>query len=221
MFNALFYFFKTNFVNKNMELIFKTGSHSFLMPSEQLEEIAFAEPDYAIFSQPDFTDEHIELEAWKCKWAAERADTPLLIESNLELAELVNADGIILKREDLPATLIREKLGTEFIIFGVAHHFEDVLNFAIEQVDAILLGPLKTGNQQKEIGLEGVMAILSLMRNQNIETPVYIYGYFDQSDVLRLSELSVKGIVVSENILDKDEPDLALRDFIKKTGIKK
>ena len=75
-----------------MEYMFATGHHSFLMPSEQIEELKDSVFNTFCFVEPDFSEEHIELEAWKCRWASNMLNAELYVQSNLELAELINAD---------------------------------------------------------------------------------------------------------------------------------
>ncbi|MFB6343443.1 thiamine phosphate synthase [Saccharicrinis sp. FJH62] len=199
-----------------MEYMFATGQHSFLMPSEQIEELEGAVFNSFCFVEPDFSEEHIELEAWKCRWATNMLNASLYVQSNFELAKLINADGIILKRNDLPPELVRSKIGTEKRIGGMAGNFEDAVNFMIEGVDFMMLGPVKSVSDKREIGFDRLETILGMLKDNNMNIPLWVFGGILPEDIERLEKMGIRGVSVSSYILTEDEIDVKAREYNKK-----
>ena len=193
--------------------MFTTGSHSFLMPSEQIEELKNTVFTKFCFAEPDFSEEHVELEAWKCRWTANLLDAELYVLSNLELAELIKADGIILKRDDMPPDIVRSRLGAGKKIGGIAGNVEDAVAFMLEGVDFVMLGPLKTASGSYEIGIDRLETIFGLLKEKNLNIPCWVFGGIIPEDMLRLGKMEIHGVSVSSYVLSDDEIDLKAKDY--------
>lgn len=198
--------------------MFTTGVHEFLLPSEQIEELKGTVFKSFCYALPDFSEEHIELEAWKCSWSAKDNNAKLFIQSSLDLARLVDADGIILKKDDLPPDLVRKQLGSNKMIGGLAGNYKDALNLILEGVDFIMLGPLYDEKGQKEIGMDRLKTILVLFKENNVDVPVWIYGGINPDHAVLLSGYGVEGVSVSSFVLNDDEIDKKAAAFNIKKG---
>ncbi|MFB6320322.1 thiamine phosphate synthase [Saccharicrinis sp. FJH54] len=199
-----------------MNYMFTTGHHSFLMPSEQIEELEGSVFRSFCFAEPGFSEEHIELEAWKCRWAANMLNAELYVLSNPDLAGLIKADGIILKRDDLPPNVVRSKLGSTIKIGGLSGNFDDAVNFLIEGVNFILLGPLKTKAGVNEIGFDRLQTIYGLLMQNKLSIPCYVFGGIEPDDIAKLTNLGIDGVSVSSFILTEDEINIKAQEFNKR-----
>jgi thiamine monophosphate synthase len=188
-----------------MEIQFTTGNHPYLTPSEQIEELGDFRIKRFCFSMPHYTEEHQELEMWKCRWATHATDSRLLIVSNIELAARVRADGVILKPGDLPAKVARSLMGEKVLVAGMASSFDEVVNFAIEGVDEIFIGPVFADSAGRHLGFERLKTLLTLLEMQGIELPIWVFGGVTPDHIPKLETLPIVGASISSYIVSVEE----------------
>ena len=188
-----------------MEIQFTTGNHQYLTPSEQVEELADFKINRFCFSMPHYTEEHQELEMCKCRLATHATDSRLLVVSNIELAARVRADGVILKPGDLPAKVARSLMGENVLVAGMASSFDEVVNFAIEEVDEIFIGPVFADSGGRYLGFDRLKTLLTLLEMQGIDLPVWVFGGVEPSHFPQLETLPIKGVSISSYIVTAEE----------------
>ncbi|GAA4850099.1 thiamine phosphate synthase [Algivirga pacifica] len=133
----------------------------------------------------------------------------LIINDYPEIAAAIGADGVHLGKEDIHPSEARKILGKDAIIGGTANTMEDILRIK-DDVDYIGLGPLRftetKDNLSPVLGLEGYKKILSEMKEQGIDIPVYAIGGIRMEDINPLLFAGVAGIAVSSLISRADDP---------------
>ena len=82
-------------------------------------------------------DSFIEL-AKKVKQVCNKYKVPFIINDNLEVALAVDSDGIHIGQDDLPASLIRQKIGPDKILGVSAHNLDEAI--AAKKAGATYLG---------------------------------------------------------------------------------
>ena len=89
----------------------------------------------------------------------------IIINDRVDIAKAVEADGVHLGQEDLPADKARELLGDDAIIGVSTHSIRQAIEAAALPVDYIAIGPIfPTGTKDRPdpvIGLEGLQAVRS------------------------------------------------------------
>lgn len=124
-----------------------------------------------------------------------------IVNDNVEIAKLVNADGVHLGLEDMSIQKARQILGENKIIGGTANTKKDCLQRQNDGADYIGLGPFRMTTTKKKLspilGLAGYQSILP--KNQHeIRIPVLAIGGIGLDDVPLLKhETAVHGIAVS------------------------
>lgn len=196
-----------------MNFIFATGEHSFLTQSEQIEELKESPFNMFCFRLPDYSEEHIELEAWKCRWATNMLNAKYFIFSNSDLVNHVGADGIILKKDDLPPMVVRAEIGKSKLIIGQASNLEDAINFVIEGADVLMLGPLHSKELGKELGIEGLKNIISTLKDNDLDVPIWVYGGITPQISKKIESLHIDAIAVTSYILNSDDIVVQANDF--------
>ena len=163
-----------------------------------------------------------------CKWIQLRmkeapyeeveAVALLLLDDHVELAKKLEVDGVHLGKKDMPIDQARQLLGEAFIIGGTANTFEDVVQHYRAGADYLGIGPFRFTTTKKNLspvlGLEGYTAILSQMKEANIELPVVAIGGITREDIPAILETGVNGIALSGTILRAEDPAAETRKIL-------
>lgn len=128
-----------------------------------------------------------------------------LINDDVEIAKQVDADGVHLGLADTAIAEARSMLGEGKIIGGTANTLDDVLQRIGEGCDYIGLGPLRFTATKEELspilGLEGYRNIVTALRMEGINIPIYAIGGIREEDIPMLYEAGVYGVAASTMLL--------------------
>jgi len=119
---------------------------------------------------------------------------PFLINDRVDVAILVNADGVHLGQDDLPVNFVRKLLKNKII--GLSTHNKREVNFAIGlDVDYISFGPIfKTSTKlglPEPVGLTGLKDI-----RRFVEKPLIAIGGINEENVRDVIKAGADGIAV-------------------------
>lgn len=130
-----------------------------------------------------------------------------IINDNPYLCQEVDADGVHLGLTDMSIKEARLLLDEFKIIGGTANTYEDVVQRFEENCDYIGLGPYKFTTTKQNLspilGLEGYQNILSKLREEGIQIPIYAIGGIQLEDVEPLMKTGIHGIAVSSLITNE------------------
>ena len=131
-----------------------------------------------------------------------------IINDNVALAKQIDADGVHLGLNDMGIAKAQEILGNTKIIGGTANTFEDIQNHVQNGCDYIGLGPFRFTKTKEKLspilGLEGYQKILTQLKEQQIEKPIYAIGGILTDDVESIIKTGIHGIAVSGLITESD-----------------
>lgn len=144
----------------------------------------------------------------QAKTICDNYNATLIINDNIEVAKVIDADGVHLGKED--DSIIKAKLELpNKLIGGTANTLEDCLALIKSGVNYIGLGPFKFTETKKKLspilGLEGNKTIVSELKKQGIDIPIYAIGGITTDDFEQLFETGVYGMAVSGLLTDKNE----------------
>lgn len=114
-----------------------------------------------------------------------RHKIPFIINDRLDVALLIDADGIHLGKEDMPVSWARKILGKDKLIGLSCSDLNDIKDAPTEYVDYLGLGPVfatKTKPWKKPIGPQLFQKAL-----KNSSIPVFAIGGIDEKNIDRLS----------------------------------
>jgi len=139
--------------------------------------------------------------ALKAKEICDSYGATLIINDNVEVAVLVDAEGVHLGKSDRSPREAREILGADKIIGATANTYEDCMVLIDQKVDYIGLGPFRFTNTKQHLspllGLEGYRKILQKMKENGCNTPVYAIGGIEKEDMEALFKTTINGVAVS------------------------
>lgn len=143
-------------------------------------------------------DSFIEL-AKKVKQVCNKYKVPFIINDNLEVALAVDSDGIHIGQDDLPASLVRQKIGPDKILGFSAHNLDEAI--AAKKAGATYLGAgamfsTTTKDNTTNLSIEQLQAI-----TKNVDIPVVAIGGINYDNCLSLKNCNLAGIAVVSAIM--------------------
>ena len=161
-------------------------------------------------------NEHLQI-AKEVKTICDQFQTTLIINDNVEICKIINADGVHLGKNDMPVAEARKILGYSKIVGGTANTLEDILQLQKDGVDYVGLGPYKFTQTKKNLstilGLDGYSQIIKFSTHQ-IKIPIIAIGGIQLEDVQSLINAGVYGIAVSSAINLTEDKESVIKDFL-------
>lgn len=143
-------------------------------------------------------DSFIEL-AKKVKQVCNKYKVPFIINDNLEVALAIDSDGIHIGQNDLPASLVRQKIGPDKILGVSAHNLDEAI--AAKKAGATYLGAgtmfsTTTKDNTTNLSIEQLQTI-----TKNVDIPVVAIGGINYDNCLSLKNCNLAGIAVVSAIM--------------------
>lgn len=146
--------------------------------------------------------------AQKAKEYCHENQVVFIINDDIQIAKLLNSDGVHLGREDESPQKAKELLGNKKIIGGTANTWDDCQKLIQMRVDYIGLGPFRFTLTKEKLspilGIEGFRAIMNKIKGSKIDIPVIAIGGIRLEDIEELIEIGISGVALS-GFLHKQE----------------
>lgn len=153
--------------------------------------------------------------AFEAKRLCREHDAVFIIDDDVALVKVVQADGVHLGKRDISIEVARKILGSRYIIGGTANTFADVKALHKAGADYIGCGPFRFTTTKRGLspvlGLEGYRSIVEQMKAEGINLPIVAIGGITEQDVPDIMQTGVSGIAVSGAVLNADNPIEAMR----------
>lgn len=167
----------------------------------------------------DCADDEIIPVAKQVKELCREYDAKFIIDDNVEIAKLLDLDGVHLGKNDMPVAEARILLGENKIIGGTANTFEEVERIYRDGADYIGCGPFRFTTTKKRLapilGLEGYRCITSRMKSAGIDIPMVAIGGIKAGDIKDIMQTGVDGIALSGSVLNAENPVEEMKRIIK------
>lgn len=155
----------------------------------------------------------------KVKQLCLQYDTTFIINDRVDIAALIEADGVHLGQDDLDVSSAREILGSNAIVGISTHAPEQALKAVADGADYIGVGPVfatPTKEGRTPVGLDYVKWV-----SENISIPAFAIGGIDLDNCTQVFDMGLKRISVVRAIINADSPQRAAENFISlRTGEK-
>lgn len=140
----------------------------------------------------------------KIKQLCLQYDTTFIINDRIDLALLLEADGVHLGQDDLDVKSAREILGDNAIVGISTHAPEQALKAVEDGADYIGIGPVfstPTKPGRIPVGLEYVK-----WASENIEIPAFAIGGINEDNFQQVLDAGAKRIAVVRAIINAESP---------------
>ena len=155
-------------------------------------------------------------EALEIKRICHEYKAPLIINDNVDVAKAVNADGVHIGQNDMPAHEARKILGKNKIIGVTAKTVEQAQKAEKDGADYLGSGAIfgtTTKGDAKKMDMQTLKSITS-----SVNIPVVAIGGIDGVNVLQLKGTGIVGAAVVSGIFAQDDIETATKDLYNKIG---
>ncbi|HHW71570.1 MAG TPA: thiamine phosphate synthase [Clostridiales bacterium] len=152
--------------------------------------------------------------ACEVKEVTDRYDVPLIIDDRLDIALAVDAAGLHVGQEDLPAKVAREILGPDKILGVSARNLDEALEAKNAGADYLGVGAMfETSTKDDPV----YVSIDELKRiTKEIDIAVVAIGGINENTIDRLKGTNIDGIAVVSAIIGKEDIRGAARDLLER-----
>lgn len=149
--------------------------------------------------------------AREAKKITERHGVPLIINDRLDIALAVDADGVHVGQQDLPAAAARKILGREKVLGVSAANLAEALQAEKDGADYLGVGaifPTTTKNDVQSLAPAELKEIKQL-----VKIPVVAIGGINENNIGIVTATGIDGVAVASAILGKDDIGQAARSL--------
>ncbi|MFQ5886856.1 MAG: thiamine phosphate synthase [Anaerolineae bacterium] len=158
------------------------------------------------FRDKEMTTRQLVETAGKIKELTEEAGIPLIVNDRLDVALAVDADGVHVGQDDMPAALARQLIGPHKILGVSASTVEEALQAEKDGADYVSASPVFTTPTKPDTppptGLEGLRAIV-----EAVNLPVIAIGGINEKNAAEVMEAGAQGVAVISAVVSA--PDIA------------
>lgn len=182
---------------------------------EQVEEALKGGITFLQLREKELSEEEFLAEAREIKALASQYQVPFVINDNLEIAKLSDADGVHLGQGDLPVEEARRMLGEEKIIGVSAHTVEEARAAQQKGADYLGVGAVcrtATKSDATVVSYEEIQKICDA-----VSIPVVAIGGIHQENIKDLKGTHVDGVAVVSAIFGAEDVKEASKELLKRS----
>lgn len=157
------------------------------------------------FRDKEMTTRQLVQTAGEIREFTKEADIPLIINDRLDVALAVDADGVHVGQDDMPAALARQLIGPHKILGVSASTVEEALQAERQGADYVSASPVFTTPTKPDAppptGLEGLRAIV-----EAVNLPVIAIGGINEENATEVMEAGAQGVAVISAVVSA--PDI-------------
>lgn len=212
--NALVNGNKSNFNNKFLYLV--TNSDKFASEDEFLDAVASALQggvDVLQLREKNMSAKKVWELGKKVKQLCSEYGAIFIVNDRIDIAAILDADGVHLGQDDLDVKSAREILGKDKIVGISTHAPEQALKAVTDGADYIGVGPVfatPTKEGRIPVGLDYVK-----WASENIDIPAFAIGGIDEENVEEVLNAGARRVAVVRAIINVKSPQKAAENFCK------
>ena len=158
--------------------------------------------------------ESILKEAYKLRKLLTNTQTLFIINVYIDIAKLVDSDGIHLGQNDLPLETARQLLGKDKIIGISCHNLNQAVEAQKNGADYISIGPVfstPTKPEYKAVGLDLIRKV-----KKAVQIPFFVIGGINENNINDILSLGIKRAAICRAICQAKSPSAKLLAILRR-----
>jgi thiamine-phosphate pyrophosphorylase len=137
---------------------------------------------------------------------------PLILNDRVDLVLALNLDGVHLRANSLPVSVVRRLIGPNRLIGISTHSVEDVQRANYDGADYIIFGPIFDTPSKRSFGAPlGLKVLAEVCRNSMV--PIFAIGGITSERVRDVRRAGAHGVAVIGALLTSADISGAVREF--------
>ncbi len=149
--------------------------------------------------------------ALKVKAVTDKYNIPLIINDRVDIALAIDADGIHVGQEDLPAQTVRRIIGEGKILGVSANSVESAIKAQKDGADYIGVGAVYSTNTKTDAGVITRERLLAV--RQAVTVPIVAIGGINLQNAALLKDTGINGIAVVSAIIAQKDIEAAAKEL--------
>ncbi len=140
----------------------------------------------------------------KIRELTRKANVTFIVNDNIDLALIVEADGVHIGQKDLPVPEVRKLVGEKMIIGLSTHSPEQAEDAVKKDIDYIGVGPIYETNTKKDVCAPVGLEYLSYV-SKNIKIPFVAIGGIKEHNISDVIKNGAKTIALVSEIVGAED----------------
>lgn len=204
-------------MNKNLLQLYAVTDRHWLKAGETLADVVESAIKGGVtliqLREKNMEDETFIREALGIKKVTDAYGIPLIINDNIKVCQVVDAAGVHVGQEDMPAEEIRKILGPDKIVGVTAKTVEQAKKAVMQGADYLGSGAM-FGSSTKTEAKPMTMAQFAEIR-QAVDVPIVLIGGIDAGNIRILKGSGAQGAAVVSGIFAQEDVEEAARELKK------
>ena len=149
--------------------------------------------------------------AVEVKEITDKYDIPLIINDRVDIALAIDAAGVHVGQNDIPAKVVRELIGKNKVLGISASNLEEAKKAVEDGADYLGVGAIYSTSTKKDA--KNVKLNMLKEIRDNIKIPIVAIGGIDKNNAKEVIECNIDGIAVVSAILSENNIELAAKNL--------
>ena len=147
------------------------------------------------------------------KEVTDKYNVPLIINDRIDIAQAIDADGVLVGQSDMPCDKARKILGKDKIIGVSVHTLDEAIKAENDGADYLGCGAVFSTSTKKD-AIDVTYDCLKKIK-ENTKIPVVAIGGISDENINKLKGTNIDGVAIISAILAKDDIREATRKLKK------
>ena len=153
--------------------------------------------------EKELDDEAFLNEAMEISALCRKYGVPFFINDNVEIAIKCRADGIHVGQEDMEASKVRERVGSDMMIGVSVHSVEEALEAVKNGADCLGVGAMFSTSTKTDVNVMPKETLRDICAA--VDIPVVAIGGINKSNISQLAGTGVDGVALVSAIFAADD----------------
>ncbi|OUQ48963.1 thiamine-phosphate diphosphorylase [Lachnoclostridium sp. An118] len=149
--------------------------------------------------------------AQRVRQITDRYQVPLIINDRVDIALAVDADGVHVGQDDLPAKEVRRILGPDKVVGVSAGCVEEAVKAAADGADYLGVGAMYATSTKEDADVTSREELLKI--RESVDLPIVVIGGINQQTYQNFKGIGIDGLAVVSAVIAAKDIEAAAREL--------